>query len=77
MCILCVCACVRVHIHAHVSFVMRNYNLKSLQVVQAQSLCVCAHICYIHAHVKTVCRLIPKITASAARSVCVGVGVGV
>ena len=53
--VLCVCVhmCVCVFIHAHVRFV------KTLQVVQAQSLCVCACVCvctcvYIHAHVRFV-----------------------
>ena len=39
--VLCVHMCVFVFIHAHVRFV------KTLQVVQAQSVCVCvcAHVC--------------------------------
>ena len=43
--VLCVCA--HVFIHAHVRFV------KTLQVVQAQSLCVCTCV-YIHAHLRFV-----------------------
>ena len=46
--VLCVC----VFIHAHVRFV------KTLQVVQAQSLCVCVHVCVhmcIHSCTCTLC----------------------
>ena len=46
----CVCVCTGVYIHAHVRFVicenhMRSKNPKSLQVVQALSVCVCVCMC--------------------------------
>ena len=41
--------CVCVFIHAHVRFV------KTLQVVQAQSVCVCAHMC-VHSCTCTLCK---------------------
>ena len=56
MCCVCVCVHTGVYIHTYVRFVetVRNENLKSLQVVQAQSVvcvcvlawvCVCVHRC--------------------------------
>ena len=72
VCVCAVCAQVcTVHsctcndlIHAHATICetsVRNKNPKSLQVVQAQSVCmyVCVHVCmctgvYIHAHVRLV-----------------------
>ena len=58
MCV-CVCVCdeygvqaiyitmqgVLLHLYMLCEYSVRNKNPKSLQVVQAQSLCVCTHVC--------------------------------
>ena len=60
---VCVCVCVTNMVHRQVckstlcKNSVRNKNPKSLQVVQAQSVCLCvyAQVCtYIHAHVRFV-----------------------
>ena len=80
------------YIHAHVRFVknsVRNKNPKSLQVVQAQSVCmyVCVHVCvctgvYVHAHVRFVQTVwrnmnLKSLQMVQARSVCMYVCVHV